>query len=278
MLPLKKMYRAIVVALAGAACAVAQEAPNLFNAAPPGVEAALRERVSGFYQAYVDGKFRQAEQFVAEDTKDLHYNQEKTKIRGFEIVKINFDDHFKKASVVTTVQTTIQMRGNNIPAAAPMATRWKLENGQWSYYVDPNMGRETPMGVMKPGPGKSPGIKIDELINNPSAILSQVKLSKQKVLLKSWEKSSDEIIVSNGMPGSITIVFRPEPMDGLTTKVERFELASGETSRIEFHFEPKDPSAKPQRKAALTIQPFGRTVEIPVVFDIPEEIKKQIPK
>ena len=102
------MLRTLAFALTAVLTLGAQEKPNLFNAAAPDVEKALRERVSGFYQAYVDGKFRSAEQYVAEDTKDLHYNQEKTKIKGFEIIKINWDDSFKKASVVTLIQTTIQ--------------------------------------------------------------------------------------------------------------------------------------------------------------------------
>ena len=46
----------------------------------------------------VDAKFRGAEPFVCEDTKEQHYNQEKSKIRGFEIIKVNFDDSFKTLS------------------------------------------------------------------------------------------------------------------------------------------------------------------------------------
>ncbi len=270
------MLRSLVFVL-GAAALIAQETPNLFNSAPPDVEKALRERVAGFYQSYVDGKFRQAEQFVAEDTKDLFYNQEKAKIGGFEIVKINWDDSFKKASVVTTVQTTIQMRGQNIPAAAPMATRWKLENGKWCYYVDLVLGKETPVGRMTPGPGNRPGMKIDEMLKNPNLILNQVKANKDKFLLRSWEKSADTIVITNGMQGSITIGFQTESIPGLTYKLEKKELGPGETARIEMIYDPKDESAKPTLNARLQIEPFGRTLIVPVVFDIPEEIKKKLP-
>jgi len=172
------MFRPIVFALAAVLAAGAQEKANIFTSATPEVEKALRERVTGFYQSYVDGKFRQAEQYVAEDTKDIHYNQEKFKLRGFEIVKIQWDDSFQKASVVTLVQTNIHMRGQQIPANAPMATRWKLENGQWCYYVDPTLGRETPVGVMKPGPGNREGMKIEDMLKDPNIILNQVKISK----------------------------------------------------------------------------------------------------
>ncbi|MFN0104787.1 MAG: hypothetical protein ACKV2U_22220 [Bryobacteraceae bacterium] len=270
--------RPFIFALAAALSTGAQEQPNLFNAAPPEFEKALRERVSGFYQAYVDGKFRSAEQYVCEDTRDLHYNQEKSKIRGFEIIKFSWDDGFKKASAVTTVQTTIQMRGQNIPAAAPMATSWRLEEGKWCYFVDPTLGRQTPMGRMKPGPGNAKGMNIDDMINNPNIILNQVKVSKERFLLRSWEKSADSVVITNGMPGSISIAFQTETVPGLTQKIEKMEMGPGETSRIELVYDPKDETAKPTLRASLKIDPFGRTIIIPVVFDIPEEVKKQLPK
>ncbi len=272
------ILRPFVLALAAAIALGAQEKPNLFSSAPPEVEAALRERVTGFYQAYVDGKFRSAEQFVAEDTKDLHYNQEKTKIRGFEIIKINWDDSFQKASVVTTVQTSIQMRGQNIPAAAPMATKWKLENGKWVYFVDPTLGKVTPMGTMTPGPGNREGMKIDDMIKNPNIILNQIKPNKDRFVLHGWEKSADTIVVTNGMPGSITLHFQTETLAGLTYKLEKTELGPGETSRIELVYDPADQNAKPTLNASLQVQPFNKTLIFPVVFDIPEELKKQLPQ
>jgi hypothetical protein len=264
--------------LAAALTQGAQEKPNIFNAPAPEVEKALRERVAGFYQAYVDGKFRAAEPYVAEDTKDAHYNQEKTKIKGFEIIKINWDDSFKKASVVTLIQTTIQMRGQVIPANAPMATQWKVEDGKWCYYFDPTMGRPSPMGIIKPGPGNRGGMKVEDMLKDPNIILNQVKVSKDKFLVLSWEKSADTISITNGMPGSISLAFQTETLPGLTYRMEKTELAAGESAQIEIIYDPKDPSAKPTLKATLKIDPLGKTIIIPIVFDIPEEVKAKLPK
>jgi hypothetical protein len=272
------MLRTLAFALTAALTLGAQEKPNLFNAAAPDVEKALRERVSGFYQAYVDGKFRSAEQYVAEDTKDLHYNQEKTKIKSFEIIKINWDDSFKKASVVTLIGTTIQMRGQVIPANAPMATQWKLENGQWCYYFDPSIGRPSPAGMMKPGPGNRGGMKVEDMLKDPNIILNQIKLNKEKFLVRSWEKSADSLVITNGMPGSVTLSFQTESVPGLTYRLEKTELSAGESAQLEVIYDPQDPSAKPTLKASLKIDPLGKTIIIPIVFDIPEEIKKQLPK
>jgi hypothetical protein len=56
--------------LIGFLCAVAaaQQPAELFSKAPPTVDAALRARISKFYQLHVESKFRQAEALVAEDT------------------------------------------------------------------------------------------------------------------------------------------------------------------------------------------------------------------
>lgn len=272
------MLRPVLVLLSAALFAGAQETPNVFTGAAPDIEKALRDRVAGYYQAYVDGKFRQAEQFIAEDTKDTFFNQEKHKIRGYEIVKINWDDSYKKASVVTLVQTNIVMRGQSIPANAPMATRWKLEDGKWCYYVDPSLGRETPVGIMKPGAGNRTGMKIDDILKDPGIILNQVKVNKDKFLVHSWEKSADTIVVTNGMSGSITLDFQTETIKGLTFKVEKKELGPGETSKIELIYDPENQAAKPTLKATLRIEPLAMAKIIPIVFDIPEEIKKQLPK
>ena len=43
---------------------------SLFTKAPPAIDEALRTRVRGFYQAFIDKKFRFAYEMVAEDSKE----------------------------------------------------------------------------------------------------------------------------------------------------------------------------------------------------------------
>ena len=273
------MFRNTLLLATMSLAAVAQDNKSLFTAAPPEVEKALRDRVSGFYQAYVDGKFRQAEQYVAEDTKDLHYNQEKNKYRNFEIVKITFDDKFKTAKVVTIVGTNVSMRGNRMDVAAPMASHWKLEDGKWFYYYHPSLGVDSPVGIMRPGPGTAqPGTGFGAIIKNPMAILSQIKVSKKSILLKGHEKSEDTLTVTNNAPGPISLAFQSETAPGLSWKLDKPEIAQGQTATLTVSYLPPDKRAKPALRGALSIEPFGQTVQIPVEFDIPDEVKKQLPK
>ena len=69
--------------------------------APPEVEAALRARVEQFYQLEIDKKFRQAEAFVAEDTKDDYYNGSKPAIKASSIQKIEWSDNNTRARVTS---------------------------------------------------------------------------------------------------------------------------------------------------------------------------------
>ncbi len=273
------MFRTILLLAMTSFAAAAQDNKSLFTAAPPEVEKALRERVSGFYQAYVDGKFRLAEQYVAEDTKDMHYNQEKNKYRNYEIIRITFDDKFKTAKVVTIVGTNVSMRGNRMDVAAPMATHWKLEEGKWMYYYHPSLGVDSPVGIMRPGPGEAqPGTGFGAIIKNPMAVLSQIKVSKRSILLKGHEESEDTLTVTNNAPGPISLAFHTETAPGLSWKLDKSEIAQGQSATLTVSYMPPDKRAKPGLRGTLSIEPFGQTVLISVEFDIPDDVKKQLPK
>ncbi|MGC8794691.1 MAG: hypothetical protein ACP5U2_15005, partial [Bryobacteraceae bacterium] len=152
------MRGGLLVALTAALCAQAQTAAELFEKAPPEVDQALRERVKFFYQCHVEGKFRQADQVVAEDSKDAFFAAEKPRYRGFEIVRIVYSDNFTRARVVVAVDTDFMAPGiGRIPVKAPLTSLWKLENGQWWWYVDRNAGKQTPFGPMRAGEGGSSG-------------------------------------------------------------------------------------------------------------------------
>lgn len=280
---LKTMQRQLLclcaVAVAFPALTPAQDAKSVFTAAPPEVETALRERVTGFYQAFVEQKYRQAEKFVCDDTQEMYYRQEKQKLNGYEIVRFNWNDSFDKAQVTTVVKTTIQMRGQNFPANAPMATRWKLEGGQWCYYVDLSLGRESPMGAMKPGPPNDANRpNVQELINNPNLILNQVKLSKQDIELKGYVASSDKITVTNGMPGEVTLEFRADSIAGLTWELDKKTLKQDESAVISIKYAPRDKTAKPILSAELRVQPFNRVIPLRILFAVDPEIQKLLPK
>jgi hypothetical protein len=276
------MYQIVRLGLIGL-CALAtwgQEQPNLFKSASPEVEQALRKRVGEFYKLLEDGRFRQTDAYLAEDAKDIYYEQEKRRIRGHEIIRVNWDDDFKKAVVVTVIQTDVVMRGVSVAVGAPISSRWKLENGTWMMYFDTLGKKESPFGPMKAGPNQTKGMNPEELLKNPRIILDQIKVSKEEARLKSYEKSSDFVEVANGLPGGISVSFVPnQVIPGFTYKVEKAELGAGELTKILFSYDPgKDLSAKQTITGFVRVDPFSKSFPIRITFDIPEEVKKNLPK
>src|SRR5437868_2594034 len=79
------MLRIGLLALFAAIC-LAQNNP--FNKPPADVDAALRARITEFYDYHVKGQFRKADELVAEDTKEYYFESRKPQYLSFEISRI----------------------------------------------------------------------------------------------------------------------------------------------------------------------------------------------
>ena len=90
---------------------------------PPEIEEALRSRITQFYDLFQKGKFREAEQFIAEDSRESYYRVQKGRIHGFSIKEIYFGSEFKTAKVLLTLKTIVPIAGST-PIDVPMATQW----------------------------------------------------------------------------------------------------------------------------------------------------------
>jgi hypothetical protein len=276
---MREMGKVLLLLLVSLGILGGQGAADVFDQAPPDVDKALRANVSKYYQAFVDGKFRQAAMLVADDSQEGFFAMEKRRYRGFEIVKISYSDKFTRASVVTAIDTDIALYGNTLPVKAPVTTTWKVEEGEWLWYMDPNAGRAGPTGILKGGPAASGGtagpFSVDRAAKD---ILKQVKVDKSEVRLSSFEPSSDTVLISNAMPGVVTIRLDCEKAAGLEFSLDRQELKQGETAKVTFKYNPPNKSPKPALNAKLMVSPLGSEFPLRLVFAIPAEIDKQIPK
>jgi len=169
---MKEMFRVILLILAAAASfgqtppVTPEKAPPANPQAPLAVEAALRARITEFYQLEAEEKYNRALQMVAEDTKDAYVGSSKSTIRTFEIQSIQYSDNFTKADVMALVSRMLPIEGfmgRSIPMKTPSS--WKIENGQWCYYEDPQKApsaspfRRNPAGkVAVPAGGPPPAI------------------------------------------------------------------------------------------------------------------------
>jgi hypothetical protein len=220
-----------------------QAPSDLFEKAPPPVDEALRARVAKFYQAHVDAKFRLADQYVAEESKDDFFAIDKTRYRAFEITKITYTDKFSKARVLTTCDSEMFAGVSRIPVKVPVTSLWKLIDGEWFWYIEPRPAViETPFGKMtsaKPEAGSTP---LSKPVPDVAAILKQVKVEPAEVRLSSFEPASAEVTVSNQMPGSISLSLSYNGFAGFKAGLSRDRLGSGETARILLECKPSDRS------------------------------------
>ncbi|MCW5979334.1 MAG: hypothetical protein KIT09_14760 [Bryobacteraceae bacterium] len=267
--------------LAFAACAaMAQNANELFEKAPPHVEAALRERVRAFYQAHVDGKFRAADAVVHEDSKEVFFGSKKEQIRGFEIIRLQYSDNFANATAVVAVDTDFLMPGfGKRQVKIPLTTLWKFEDGQWWWYVrSPEHGVDTPFGTMKPGAEQEDVLGRLANMPNVEAIRKQIAVSKTEVVLNGSEPGSDEVVIVNGMPGEVDLEFVCASVPGLEAKLDKERLAGGERATLRFTFQPPHKLAKDPVEGTLRIAQTAQVIPIRIAFTPPPDLQKAPPK
>lgn len=249
-----------------AAALQAQAPAALFDKAPPDVDAALRERVRLFYQAHVDGKFRLADTVVHEDSKDAYFAAEKSRYKGFEIIRINYSENFTRAQVVTAVVTDFAMPGfPSAEARVPVTTLWKLDGGEWWWYVEPpGQGRQTPFGTMKPGEGPGADNPFALLRKMPSAeeIQGQVGVDRTEVRLNPG--GAGEVVVTNRMPGPVTLELELPAQAGFEAKLERADLKANEQTRILFRA--PAPAGTGAGEVRLRVLPVNRVIPIRVLI------------
>ncbi len=266
----------------GLACA--QEAGNVFEKAPPDIDDALRARITQFYQDFVDGKFRQADAFVAEDSKDVFFAMEKRRYGACALGGITYSDNFTKARAVTTCDTNYFMMGREIPVKLPISSMWKVENGEWVWYVIPLSERtemNTPFGPVKLPPPDQRGRQSGEdpiamRMVAPATVLSGVKVDRDAVEFNPSKSSEQEVHVTNTLPGPVTIM-ADTGIAGVKVTPAKVSLSGNEEAKLSIAFDAHDPKivcgecmTHPQSRTAgdvnLRVEPTGQVIPVHVNF------------
>ncbi len=223
------MFRFVLLAVL-ATGSFAQNAGDAFNKPPADVDQALRARISEFYGLHVKGEFRKAEALVADDTKDFYYNSNKTQYVSFEIGRIDYSDNFTRAKATVLCEQYIMLPGfMGKPMKVPTPSTWKLVDGTWYWYVDPESLRMTPFGKMNPAPPSAPASAPTSIpvipTTVPDFIYKQVKTDKASVTLKAGE--SERVTITNSAPGAMNISLTGS-VPGVDVKLDRTVLNTGE--------------------------------------------------
>jgi hypothetical protein len=238
--------------------------PDYFDKAPPDVDDALRARITGFYQAHVDKKFRQADQYVADDTKDFYYEANKPAYISFHIDKIMYSDHFTKAKAIVTCKMHVVVGFVDQVSMVPTPSTWKLENGQWSWYVDQKAGRETPFGHWSPQ-GTSPGV-LPSMAGAPDvqSLMKSVQADKRSVKLSAKESSSDQVMISTKM--AVVLELESPKLTGLDVALDRTELKAGEQAKVSIRFDPPEGGRTWNAEIRVHVSPTNQVIPILVAI------------
>ena len=252
-----------------ASCLSAQSPADLFHKAPPAVDEALRTRISKFFQLHVDAKFRQAEAMVAEDSKDFFYSANKPKYLGFEIKDIIYSDDFTKAKATVVTQMVIMAPGFlDKPVGVPIPSRWKIENGEWCWYIDQDELNMTPFGKMKGGtaqPGASANLAAMPSPEEAIRMLEGVKTDHDQLELKAKEPGSVEFTIVNTLPGHVALALDQLEFPGISLKLDATDLSAGAKAHVTVDWKPG--LYKPRSlEARVRVQPTNQLLRLKVKF------------
>jgi len=227
---------------------------------PAGVDEALRARISQYFQLMIDNKYRQAEDLVAEDSKDLYYNGNKPKYLSFEVKSIDYLDNFTRANASVSCETLVTIPGfAGRPIRIPVTSRWKLVNGEWFYYIDPDDARRTPFGLTKAGPVTGAPGPLPAIPTSTAFAMGKVKADKTAVTLKPGQ--SAEVTLSNTAQGSMSISLTGR-VPNVDVKLDRVNLNVGEKAVLSLQ------AHEGARSGTLSIQVEQTNEVIPIQVNI----------
>lgn len=249
---------------------------------PPEVDQALRARVNEFYGYHVSGDFDKAWPMVADDTKKEYFGAQKIKYDSFKIDSIKYLDDFTKAEVTLTVSETKRL-GVQFPATVftyQSKTSWKIENGKWCWYNDPNQagtanvmpfGASDPKAIeeAKKRSATAPAITEERLQQMAKGILGQSGLDKAQLKLSGTKASSDQAVFKNGQGGWIKIGLMQEDLPaGMKAALDKNDVGPADQATLKVSYTPTG-TAKPPASVTLKLvmEPFSRVFPVMVIFD-----------
>lgn len=245
----------------------------------PAVDSALRDRVTKFFQAHVDGKFRQAEQYVAEDSRDAFYELDKRRFLKFEIERIDYKENFTKAEVHTLMDLEWKnSRFGTLVMHPPMTSYWRVDNGQWFWYFNPTETVDTPWGkrvvetetlgggVPGMANGERPALPPGARKVSAEEVLQGVKFENNVAVFDPGKVSEAKLTVKNTMPGEVQLKLNLKPSDWLTGTIDKTTLKPGETATVTLQYKPGQIDAMNGAVGHVHVEPTGQDLSMQVLI------------
>ncbi|MGC2657300.1 MAG: hypothetical protein WA324_04935 [Bryobacteraceae bacterium] len=255
--------------------------PSFFNQAPPGVEDGLRARLKIFYDCYLTGKFRPAYELVAEEDKDDYFNRAKTPYHSYRITTIQFSDNYTVAKVVLVINRDFHFQGRIMAVDVPISEHWKIENGQWVWYL-PNKGiRSTPFGgIAVPDPSlnaasgtPAAGKPLSGMLSDPesqaAAFDSLAWPDKPVLSLGPSDQFQDHAVLTNHSANALAFHLEFKPLTGLKVEPATGVIEAGHSMTLRARYDSPDhglPADRSPRPIKVVYEGRG-TVQVGLVWE-----------
>jgi hypothetical protein len=149
-------------------------------------------------------------------------------------VRIDYFDDFTRAKATVNCEQYVVMPGFGGLMKVPTPSTWKLENGQWYWYVqNAGLQEDTPFGLAKPGPGASANA-LPPIPSGPQvlqSLSSKIRPDKSAVHLRPG--ASDQVTISNNAEGLLGISISGK-VPGVDVKLDRMDIKAGEKALLSF--------------------------------------------
>jgi len=270
---MKRLFLASCVVFSVSLClANEKKEATTFRSAPPEVMDAVKARVVQFYTYFKEGKFRQAEDLVTEESKELFYNAPKKPLLGFEVSSIQFNENFEEAKVLVNVATMSPLMGST-PFKLPVGGKWIWVNDNWYLHME-GRKQESPFGKMQGAAGTTPGqgltagafagrgIKPEMLQNMYGIDRREIHFSRE-----SSGPVERSVILHNTGPARLEIEKQDADLPGLTIDTGEGQVKPGEQREIRFTYDPAVAQLTGNRDIYFGVLPLMRKFSITVLFD-----------
>jgi len=238
------------------------------KAVPPAeMDQALHDRVSQYMQFMVDRAFSKAYPLVAEESKDWYLGSGKAVYKSFKIQGVEYSEDLKSATVKMLVGEVFSMQGHDISKDVVMTDLWKLEDGKWMYFHDPDV-YSTPMGDIKidrKAPSHSTDLPKD--LGQEAAARAEQRLTleattdKSEMVFVQGKAGSDEVIVHNGFAGPVDLVSDIVGDYGaFSVEPRNIEIQSGKQVVLKVSYKPLDRVIETFLR--VRVEPFDRQLNV----------------
>lgn len=267
-----RAFAAAALVLAWGAIAAPAQSNDPFRAAPPELEEALKARVSQFYDYFKTAKFRQAEDLVVEESKELFYSAKKARIFGYEIRSVKFSDDLKEANVLVTCLAVVPQLGSK-PMSVPLPSTWKSIDGEWYlYFQTRQVGDEldSPAGKMHfnrelGAPGSLAAAQpatLESLKNMYAVAPSSLTFS-----IQGTEPVTKTFQVENRSKGELTLESESQGMPGVTIDAGAGKIAAGESLTVSVTYLPSSHVGPGQYPLRFAVQPIAQHFDVDLLVE-----------